>query len=155
METAQHYGEIEKRSPTSKNHPIGRLIELLKRGTITANPYPVRKNIPENAITLSSIFQYRSARTAHKWHFWLDAGSPLWLSSGSANLFASHLFLKNWNGKPWTLADNLQVEEQRLGRILRDLTARSTEKIYLCHSELGTNGQEQTGPLLNLITAIL
>ncbi|WP_226587407.1 hypothetical protein [Microseira wollei] len=46
-------------------------------------------------------------------------------------------------------------DEERLRRILRDLLGRAGEKIYLCHSEMATNGQEQTGALLALINAAI
>ncbi len=159
METAQHYTEIDKRlreidKKDVPNHiVIGKFIQLLKMGTITANSYPVRKIGAKNAVTLATIFQYRSARTFHKYHFWLDVGSNLWLSSGVSNLFASNLFLKNWHGKPFLVEDGLRVDNERLERILKDLLCRVGESIYLCHSELGTNGQEQMGILSSLINS--
>ncbi|HBL12042.1 MAG TPA: hypothetical protein DD379_11650, partial [Cyanobacteria bacterium UBA11162] len=132
---------------------IARFIQLLRRGTVTANPYPVRRlpAVGENAVTLATIFQYRAARGSHRWHFWLDAGSPLWLSGGAATLFGAPLFLKEWSGRAWTEADKIQADEERLQRILQDLLGRVGEKLYLCHSELAVNGTEQTGPLLTLV----
>ena len=43
--------------------------------------------------------------------------------------------------------------KQRLQRIVRDLLARAEERVFLCHSDLGVNGTEQTGPLLSLVHA--
>ena len=40
-----------------------------------------------------------------------------------------------------------------LERIVRDLLGRVTERVILCHSDLAVSGQEQTGPLLPLISA--
>ena len=45
------------------------------------------------------------------------------------------------------------ANEARLERILRDLLGRTTKQVYLCHSDLATNGQDQTGPLLTLVNA--
>ncbi|MEG4634647.1 recombinase family protein [Microcoleus sp. AR_TQ3_B6] len=157
METAGHYWEIQGRlqrvEPTNggESETIAQFIQLLRQGTVTANPFPVRSEGPEaQAVTLANIFQYRSSRRAHKWHFWLDAGSPLWLSGGAATLFGAPLFLRSQQGHPWQTEEEAAADQQRLRRILLDLLSRCS-LLYLCHSELAVNGQEQTGPLLPLI----
>ena len=140
--------------PLSPSPTVGEFIQLLRRGTITANPYPMRPVGPASkAVTLATIFQYRSSRRSHRWHFWLDAGSPLWSKGGAATLFGAPLFLQQRLGEPWTAEDEKLSEEQRLQRILADLLSRVSEKVYLCHSELAVNGQEQLGPLLPLVNA--
>jgi hypothetical protein len=142
-------------NPQSPTQTIGQFIQLLRRGTVTANPYPVRRLAPaaNGAVTLATIFQYRARRSFHPWHFWLDAGSPLWLSGGAATLFGANLFLKEWSGRPWTEEDKIHADEQRLQRILRDVLGRAGERVYLCHSDLAVNGTEQAGPLLTLVHA--
>lgn len=157
IETAQHYWEVNnrlrqgQRSDPTQGLALKRFIQLIKTGTITANPYPVRPIGPEsNAVTLANVFQYRSNRRSHRWQFWLDAGSPRWLSGVDA-LFAAPLFLQERLGRSWTGADALEANEQRLRRIVLDLLGRAEERVYLCHSDLATNGQEQTGVLLSLV----
>ncbi|XGW00142.1 MAG: recombinase family protein [Leptolyngbya sp. BL-A-14] len=159
IEAAQHYWEIDSRLRHRQRFDapaymtVYRFIQLLQSGTITANPFPVRPIGPaSNAILLANVFQYRSSRRAHRWQFWLDAGSPRWLS-GVDSLFAAPLFLQNWSGRPWTAADTMEANERRLRRILLDLLSRTEERVYLCHSDLATNGQEQTGALLSLVNA--
>ncbi|NEP00343.1 MAG: recombinase family protein [Symploca sp. SIO2E9] len=185
METAQHYWEVDRRlrqMPSedegergrggegetlagykivgrAKNAParntIAQFIEMLRRGTVTANPYPVRRlpRAAEQAVTLATIFQYRASKCCHRWHFWLDAGSPLWNRGGAAALFGAPLFLKEWSGRPWTEEDKTNADGQRLERILRDLLRRVEERVYLCHSDLAINGSDQDGPLLALVNA--
>jgi hypothetical protein len=163
METAQHYWEVDGRlqksaQNTSLDHStVAQFIQLLRRGTVTANPYPVRRFAAntDDAVTLATIFQYRASRRSHHYHFWLDAGSPLWSSGGAAILFGAPLFLKEGSGRPWTEEDKFRADEERLRRILRDLIGRVSEQIYLCHSELAVNGQEQTGPLLTLVNTAM
>ncbi|MEH2182683.1 recombinase family protein [Nostoc sp.] len=160
LETAQHYWEIDTRlqqiTPveTTPQTTIIEFIQLLRRGTITANAYPVRPiGGARKAVTLATIFQYRSSRRSHQWHFWLDAGSPLWAKGGAATLFGAPFFLRDRLGEPWTAEDEKLAEEQRLQRILTDLLSRVSERVYLCHSDLAVNGQEQLGPLLPLVNA--
>ncbi|NES99075.1 MAG: recombinase family protein [Sphaerospermopsis sp. SIO1G1] len=158
LETAQHYWEISTRlnikKNTSETSTISKFIQLLRLGTITANPYPIHHHgHTRKAVTLATIFQYRASHRNHKWHFWLDAGSPLWAKGGAASLFSANLFLRDRLGKPWTVEDEKKAEMQRLERIIVDLLSRVSEKVYLCHSELAVNGQEQIGPLSPLISA--
>jgi hypothetical protein len=160
METAQHYWEVDRRLrlyesvSLTQTALVAQFIQLLRRGTITANPRPIRLlGKKEGAITLANIFQYRSLRSCHRWQFWLDAGSPLWDKGGAATLFAAPLFLKKWSGRAWLPEQEDEDDRQRLERILRDLLGRTTERVYLCYSDLGVNGTEQMGPLLSLIHA--
>jgi hypothetical protein len=160
METAQHFWEVDRRlrqnepSFQSQTATVAQFIQLLRRGTITANPRPLRQFFPPpEAITLATVFQYRQERSSHRWQFWLDASSPLWSQGGAATLFAAPLFLKGWTGKTWMPEDEYALDQERLERILRDVMARATEKIFLCHSDLGVNGTEQTGALLPLVHA--
>ena len=161
VETAVHYWEIDGRrrlsEPATYSQPaaIAQFIQLLRRGTVTANPFPVRTaGLGSRAIALATIFQYRASRRAHKYHFWLDAGSPLWMSGGAATLFAAPLFLQKHPWHPSRAEDVQFANEQRLRRILVDLLSRCSY-LYLCHSELAANGQEQAGPLLPLVYASL
>ena len=160
METAQHFWEVDRRlrqnepSFQTQTATVAQFIQLLRRGTITANPRPLRKfPTKSGVVTLATVFQYRSWRTSHRWQFWLDAASPLWEQGGAATLFAAPLFLKKWSGKPWMPEDEYEMDKQRLQRILRDVLARAEEKIILCHSDLGVNGTEQMGSLLPLVQA--
>ncbi|MCC5598284.1 recombinase family protein [Nostoc favosum] len=160
LETAQHYWEIDTRlrqiapAQTTPHTTLIEFIQLLRRGTITANPYPVRPiGGARKAVTLATIFQYRSSRRSHRWHFWLDAGSPLWAKGGAATLFGAPFFLQDRLGEPWTAEDEKLAQERRLQRILTDLLSRVSQRVYLCHSDLAVNGQEQLGPLLPLVNA--
>ncbi len=158
METAQHYWEVDRRlkqtQPSFQTQAVtvAQFIQLLRRGTITANPRPMRQFPPkQGTISLATIFQYRSLKTSHPWQFWLDAGSHLWEKGGAATLFAAPLFLKEWSGRTWMAEDEYEMDQQRLQRIIRDLLGRVTEKVILCHSDLGVNGTEQIGALLPLV----
>ena len=160
METAQHFWEVDRRirqnepSFQTQSATVAQFILLLRRGTITANPRPLRQFVPQqSAVTLATVFQYRSMRSDHKLQFWLDASSPLWSQGGAATLFAAPLFLKQWTGKTWMPEDEYEMDSLRLQRIIKDIMARASRSIFLCHSDLGVNGTEQTGALLPVVHA--
>ncbi len=158
METAQHYWQVAERTHTAAEyldsaHQItAQFILLLRQGTVSANPYPVSQlQSQDRAVTLSNIFQYRASKRSHPYHFWLDVGSPLWAEGGAATLYGANLLLQDCAGKLWTELDTQANDERRLERILRDLLHRVSDRLYLCNSDLATNGQEQLGALLTLV----
>ena len=156
METAQHYWRVEERQRPSPAQPpvaLERFIELLRQGTVTANPFPAQA-LPGNryGVTLATVFQYRLQRLRHRWQFWLDAGSARWLT-GTDNLFGFPIFLQSYGGRPWRTDGIEALHRDRLERILRDLLGRTSEQVILCHSDLAVSGQEQVGPLLPLVMA--
>ena len=159
METALHYWQVDSRlhpQPTGNfsSTTIAEFIQLLRKGVISANPYPVTEmGIKPSAVTLGTIFQYRAHRLSHRWHFWLDAGSVLWLSGGASELWGAPLFLHKQMDQTWTTMDSQNADLDRLRRILLDLLSRVSDRLYLCHSDLAVNGTEQLGPLLPWIQA--
>lgn len=161
METAQHYWAVEDRlrqvapmldqkSTATLKNSLERFILLLRQGTVTANPYPVES---AQVITIATVYQYRLQRLRHRWHFWIDAGSPRWLAGTDNLLFGYPLFLGTYRGRPWTTEDIETLHRDRPERIVRDLLGRVSDRVVLCHSELAVSGQEQIGPLLTLVTA--
>lgn len=158
METAQHYWELDARlkqwdkTEDMPSETMHNFIQLLRNGTVTANPLPFRPIFKPAAITLATVFQYRSSRCTHRWQFWFDAGASRWLS-GVDSLFGAPFFLQSYSGQPWSVDDQAAMNQARLNRILQDLLGRTTERVFLCYSDLATNGQEQTGALLALVSA--
>ncbi len=162
LEAAQHYWELEGRlRPDRLGQPAAlvRFIELLQSNVVTANPYPTRPINQAPGVTLATLFQYRINRLSHDWIFWLDVGSAQWLT-GANGLFGANCFLENpyreesEDGLNKDDETGLNLAEEGFRRELLDLLGRSLERVYLCHSELDTQGQEQEGLLLGLVQAI-
>ncbi|MGY6530639.1 MAG: recombinase family protein [Cyanobacterium sp.] len=153
-QSASHFWAIQCRLGKEKQtrECLAEFIILLRKGTITANPYPVNPLLSqEKGVTLATIYQYRTSNQKHRWQFWLDAGSNLWSKGGAAELFASPLFLRGWDKKPLTIEYQQNQEKDRIDRVIHDLLSRAKDKIFLCHSDLDINGNEQMGGLLSLI----
>ncbi|MDJ0599694.1 MAG: recombinase family protein [Crocosphaera sp.] len=157
-ETTQHFWEIDRRlrqydpQPKAPTKTLIEFLQLLRKGTITANPRPLYYlGKKPNYVTLATIFQYRSLKSCHSWQFWLDISSNLWEKGGASVLFCAPLFLREWSGRSLTPEDEFEADQARLKRILKDLLGREEDKIILCHSDLSVKGTEQTGPLLTLV----
>ncbi|MDJ0581409.1 recombinase family protein [Crocosphaera sp.] len=157
-ETTQHFWEIDRRLRESDPNPklpratLIEFIQLLRRGTITANPRPLYYlGTKPSYVTLATVFQYRSLKSCHRWQFWLDISSNLWEKGGASVLFCAPLFLRKWSGQSLTPEDDFEADKARLKRILNDLLGRVEDKVILCHSDLSVKGTEQTGPLLTIV----
>ena len=157
-ETTQHFWDIDRRlrqydpNPKLPKATLIEFIQLLRRGTITANPRPpYYLGEKPRYVSLATIFQYRSLKSCHRWQFWLDISSNLWEKGGASVLFCAPLFLREWSGRSLTPEDEFEADKARLKRILKDLLGRVQDKVILCHSDLSVKGTEQTGPLLTLV----
>jgi hypothetical protein len=148
IETAQHYWDVDARlRKTERDWPtlseaIASFIQLLRRGVITANPYPAGNQQTRSAVVLATSFQYLNARLQHPWQYWLDAGSQLWQYGGEVDLWGAPLFLSH--------SDHEQPSfySDRMNATFAELMSRTQSRIYLCHSDLAVNGQSQMGPLM-------
>ena len=157
LETLQHFWQVQQAllgQPITDFKPmLAHFFQLLSQGTVTARPRPETPDwLPPNpAITLATIYQYRTLRSHHRWQFWLDAGDRLWEMGGASQLFAAPLFLRHRPAQPWTEAEQQQWDQARFDRIIQDLLARVTDRLILCHSDVSVRGTEQIGQLLNVI----
>ena len=153
-ETAQHFWEIDYRlqkyntNIKSLTNNLVDFIQLLREGIVTANPKPEDYfSKKTDYVTLTTIFQYRSLRSSHNCHLWLDISSHLWETAGASVLFYAQLFLRDQ-------LSNLNESEEnkkRLKCILMDLLGRVNNEVVLCHSDLNIKGIYQSGPLLTLM----
>ena len=155
-ETIEHLWQVQKKlANDNQQNIITQLIMLLRRGTITANPLPIGDETPSaftgepSAITIANIYQYRTSHQRHKWHFWLDVCSNSW--SQNSSLFASEVFLRQWQPHLSYSQIKQETEADLLSRVINDLLARVNDRVFLCHSILTTNGSEQNGQLFSLV----
>ncbi|URR35604.1 hypothetical protein NBE99_00215 [Thermosynechococcus sp. HN-54] len=139
----QIYDHLPEHRATPTAERLREWIYLLRRGTVTADPAPPLRQ--SQGVLLATTFQYRSAQLAHRWHFWLDVGSPRWQEGGLQCLWQAPIFLRQGAASP--SARLWQLESERLAHLLVDLCSRVSDRLYLCHSDLAANGREQEGSL--------
>jgi hypothetical protein len=150
LETAQSHWQLGYRLGWPEAEILERFTDLIQQGTVAANPLLGDRPYTA-AVTLASIFQYRSHRLSHRCHFWLDIGSNLWQQGGTAVLYGAPVLQRSWNGHPWDIAQEKLWEEQRLRSLLDDLLHRAGERVYFCYGELDVQGRPQEGALRCLL----
>ncbi len=90
------------------------------------------------------------------YQFWLDAGSSGWWERIAQPLTHPYILTADWEpGRPWTDADEVAGQRDRLYRLVLGLTRRCRQHIFIVNSEVGEQGYEQRGQLLVALQQML
>ncbi len=84
-----------------------------------------------------------------EYQFWLDVGSSGWWERIAQPLTHPYVLAADWEvGRPWTDADEIATQNDRLYRLLIGLIRRCRRHIFIANAEIGEQGYEQRGKLL-------
>jgi hypothetical protein len=88
--------------------------------------------------------------------FWLNVGGQGWAERLYQPLTNPYVLSLQWDeGDKWTDEHEVRVSSEALLRLTLGLVRRCRQKIYLGFSDLGEQGYEQRGALLEAIQRIL
>jgi hypothetical protein len=148
--------EGESQSP-SKGQPIGaRFVRMVERGLVAATYVQSWRLTERDAVLVAPAYTYLMTNRPVDYQFWLDAGSDGWWQRIYQPLTHPYVLRRDWEaGRPWTDEDEFRARQQALYRLVLGLVRRCRRGIYLGVSELGEQGYEQRGPLLQAIQAAL
>lgn len=111
---------------------------------------------PESMVLVAPVYTYLLSGHRARFQFWLDIGSLRWWEPPQQLLTHPQVLARRWNPvRRWTLEADLEERNQTLYRLVRGLALRCQEGIYLCASELESNGQLQESPLLEAVQLAL
>lgn len=155
-QSAHQYLQVQERlGRTDLSEITLGFLRLLRSGAFSADPQPRSDwQSPPDAVQLATVYQYRQTQQQHRWQVWLDVGSPLWGRYGPCLEGFDH-YLQDPAALGLAAAgDRRGFEARQLEQILRDLGARCGEQLILVWSDYSVAGQEQTGPLLGLLSEL-
>jgi hypothetical protein len=90
------------------------------------------------------------------YQFWLDAGSSGWWERIAQPLTHPYILAADWDvSRPWTDADEVNSQHDRLYRLVTGLARRCRTKIFIFNAEIGEQGYEQRGKLLVALQQML
>jgi len=88
--------------------------------------------------------------------FWLEVGSGGWWERLNQPLTHPYVLSRHWpRGRVWSDADEFNARQETLARLVLGLVRRCRRRVYLGISELGEEGYEQRGPLLQAFQRML
>jgi hypothetical protein len=137
--------------------PLGQeYIEMVQDGVVAAQYIRSWQLQPEDAVLLAPAYTFLMSNRPVDYQFWLNAGGRGWWERLYQPLTHPYVLSRGWpSGEVWTDADEFETRQEALYRLTLGLIRRCRRKVYLGLSELGEQGYEQQGPLLQAIQRVL
>ncbi len=111
---------------------------------------------PESIALVAPVHTYLLSGHVARFQFWLDVGSLNWWDALHQPLTNHYVLARRWNrDERWTDAVDYSLRNRNLHRLVRGLSLRCSEGIYLCTSEREGRGEVQDSPLLMAIQQVL
>ncbi|MBU1660108.1 MAG: hypothetical protein KKD28_01395 [Chloroflexi bacterium] len=137
--------------------PLGKeYLEMVSDGVIAAQYLHRWQSEPEDAVFLAPAYTFLMSNRPVDIQFWLDVGTRGWYERIFQPLTHPYVLSRQWNaGQPWTDAQEYETSLDSLRRLTLGLTRRCREQIFIGINELGEQGYEQKGALLQAINRVL
>ncbi len=131
-------------------------VEMIAGGII-ADQYVRNWTIAsEDAVLLAPAYTFLMRNTPVDYQFWLNIGGQGWSERLYQPLTQPYVLTRAWQvGRVWTDFDEVDTSQDALYRLLAGLVRRCRKRIYAGYSELGEQGYEQRGGLLDAIQQML
>ena len=120
------------------------IITQIENSIISENPYSMLEIEPNNLV-IGTPQKIIDNQIKTKYQFWLDISSQNWVKSDTGPLYNAWVFQKGWKKDEYTIEDNIELNKEKIARILRKLTLCTTGKIYTYFSLFDGNGIENFG----------
>ena len=157
IESVQKFRRVAGVTLTDEGIPLGKeFIQMIQDGVIAAQYVRSWQSPPEDAVLIAPAFTYLMSNRPVRFQFWLDAGNRGWSERLNQPLTQPYVLSREWaRGRLWTDYDEVQAGHDLLSTLVLGLLHRCRERIYLGISELGEQGYETRGPLLQVIQRVL
>lgn len=129
---------------------------MVQDGVVAAQYIRSWQRQPKDAVLLAPAYTFLMGNRAVAHQFWLDVGGTGWWERLYQPLTQPYVLSRNWaEAAQWTDANEFAVRQDALAALLLGLLRRCREKVHLELSELGEQGSEQRGPLLQMVQRVL
>jgi len=156
VDSAQQFRWIVETDLGDMNTIGQEYVAMVAQGVI-ANQYIRDWQASETeSVLLAPAFTFLMGNHPVGHQFWLNVGSAGWWERLYQPLTHPYVLSLDWEaGRIWTDADEFESRQDTLYRLVLGLLRRCRGKIYLGYSQLGEQGYEQRGPLLEAIQRVL
>jgi len=157
IESVQKFRSVARGNAIEEGKPLGQeYIEMVQDGVVAAQYIGSWQLQPEDAVLLAPAYTFLMSNRPVDYQFWLNAGGRGWWERLYQPLTHPYVLSRHWpRNAVWTDDDEFETRQDALCRLTRGLIRRCRRKIYLGLSELGEQGYEQQGPLLQAIQRVL
>jgi hypothetical protein len=131
-------------------------VQMVDQGIIAATYVQSWQIEAAGAVLMAPAYTFLMTNRAVDVQFWLDVGSSGWWERLYQPLTHPYVLSRYWpEDKIWTDEDEFSARQLALGRLILGLARRCRKRIYLGIADLGEQGYEQRGPLLQIVQRTL
>jgi hypothetical protein len=139
----------------SSTAPGQEYLAMLADGVIAAQYLPSQPSQP-GAVLVAPAHTFLLGNAAVDFQFWLDVGGRGWWERLYQPLTHPYVLSSSWTpGQVWTDLQEYEINQENMYLLISGLLRRCRRGVYLAYAELGEQGYEQNGPLLQVIAGIL
>lgn len=137
--------------------PIGQEYCEMVAGGVIADQYVRQWQRPDaDSVLIAPAYTFLMNNEPVDYQFWIDVGSRGWFERLYQPLTHPYVLSRQWTpGEKWTDEREFEVRRESLYRLLIGLIRRCRKGVYLGLSELGENGYESQGELLQVFNRML
>ena len=150
-------GSHATQDDTTRAKSLGQeYVELVRDGVVAAQYVRSWQRQPTDAVLLAPAYTFLMTNQPVEHQFWLDVGSSGWWERLDQPLTQPYVLSRSWQaGAQWTDLDEYAARQEALYCLALGLIRRCRTQIHLGLSEMGEQGIEQRGPLLQGIQHVL
>jgi hypothetical protein len=131
-------------------------VRMVEQGSVAATYAQNWELEVAGAVLMAPAYTFLMANRPVEVQFWLDVSSGAWWERLYQPLTHPYVLSTHWpEGKVWTDEDEFVARQMALARLVLGLVRRCRRRIYLGIAQLGEQGQEQQGPLLQILQRAL
>jgi hypothetical protein len=137
--------------------PVGKeYLGMILDGVIAAQYMRSWEEQSQEAVLLAPAYTFLMGNRPVAVQYWLDIGSHGWFERLNQPLTHPYVLSRNWQkSRKWGEADEIQTSSDALNRLINGLLSRCKDRVYLGLSELGEQGFESRGQLLQVFQRVL
>jgi hypothetical protein len=129
---------------------------MVGEGVVAAQYIQSWSAIDQDAVLLAPAYTFLMMNRPVDDQFWIDVGSTGWYERLYQPLTHPYVLSRRWQPNTlWTDADENAANQETLARLTGGLAMRCRHGIFLCVNGVNEQGDEQRGPLLYALQAIL
>jgi hypothetical protein len=131
-------------------------LEMVEDGVIAAQYILGWQPQPEDAVLLAPAYTFLMSNRPVDYQFWLNVGGGGWWERLYQPLTHPYVLSRHWpSDATWTDGNEVESRQDALFRLTLGLIRRCRRGVFLGLSDLGEQGYEQKGVLLQAIQRVL
>ena len=131
-------------------------IRMVEQGVFAATYVQSWQVEPADAVLIAPAYTFLMANRPVEVQFWLNIGSGGWWERLYQPLTHPYVLSRQWpEGQVWGDDDEFSARQMALGKLILGLVRRCRRTIYLGIADLGEQGYEERGPLLQAVQRLL